>query len=294
MFRTPVRSRRRGKGHRDTHAARCPCSRGRRRRGRSRPGGQRPTGGLPGAAHRRGAGHRAPARRVRPRPPPARRRGRAPARPLRSLEPELSPLRHAHAVRAALRRLRGHPAGRAHLAGRRRPARRARHGRGRLRPGLGNRRAGPGAAEDDDRPLPGGRQDLRRQRRGAGRPADAADLRRARPRRLAPAPHDGRPERQQGTPNVGVLSPEELRSVYERPAGVTGQGASVAILGNGATDSVIADLHAFDAEHGIAPLPVDVVHVPAGGTSRTRAAMFYPARRRQLRIAPNCEGRSNS
>jgi subtilase family serine protease len=70
---------------------------------------------------------------------------------------------------------------------------------------------------------------------------------------------------QQGTPNVGALSPEELRSVYEHPAGVTGQGTSVAILGNGATDSVIADLHAFDAEHGIAPLPVDVVHVPAGG-----------------------------
>ena len=72
-------------------------------------------------------------------------------------------------------------------------------------------------------------------------------------------------ERRQGTPNVGALSPEELRSVYEHPAGVTGQGTSVAILGNGATDSVIADLHAFDAEHGIAPLPVDVVHVPAGG-----------------------------
>ena len=69
----------------------------------------------------------------------------------------------------------------------------------------------------------------------------------------------------QGTPNVGALSPEELRSVYEHPAGVTGQGTSVAILGNGATDSVIADLHAFDAEHGIAPVPVDVVHVPAGG-----------------------------
>ena len=69
----------------------------------------------------------------------------------------------------------------------------------------------------------------------------------------------------QGTPNVGVVTPEELRSVYEQPAGVTGQGTSVAILGNGATDSVIADLHAFDAEHGIAPLPVDVVHVPAGG-----------------------------
>ena len=54
----------------------------------------------------------------------------------------------------------------------------------------------------------------------------------------------------QGAPNVGVQSPEDLRSIYEHPPGVTGQGTSVAILGNGATDSVIADLHAFDAEHG--------------------------------------------
>jgi kumamolisin len=69
----------------------------------------------------------------------------------------------------------------------------------------------------------------------------------------------------QETPNTGAQSPEELRSVYEHPAGITGQGTSVAILGNGATDSVIADLHAFDAEHGMPALPVDVVHVPANG-----------------------------
>jgi subtilase family serine protease len=69
----------------------------------------------------------------------------------------------------------------------------------------------------------------------------------------------------QDTPNVGAQSPEEVRSVYEHPAGITGQGTSVAILGNGATDSVIADLHAFDDEHGIAPIPVDVVHVPTNG-----------------------------
>jgi pseudomonalisin len=69
----------------------------------------------------------------------------------------------------------------------------------------------------------------------------------------------------QGTPNTGAQSPEELRSVYEHPAGITGQGTSVAILGNGATDSVIADLHAFDAEHRLPALPVEVVHVPANG-----------------------------
>ena len=69
----------------------------------------------------------------------------------------------------------------------------------------------------------------------------------------------------QATPNTGAQSPEELRSVYEHPAGITGEGTSVAILGNGATASVIADLRTFDAQHGIAPIPVDVVHVPANG-----------------------------
>ena len=67
------------------------------------------------------------------------------------------------------------------------------------------------------------------------------------------------------SPNVGAISPEELRSIYEQPEGATGEGVSVAILGNGATDSVIADLHAFDEEHGLPQLPVDVVRVPADG-----------------------------
>jgi subtilase family serine protease len=67
------------------------------------------------------------------------------------------------------------------------------------------------------------------------------------------------------SPNLDAQSPEELRSIYEHPEGATGEGVSVAILGNGATDSVIADLHAFDDEHGLPQLPVDVVHVPADG-----------------------------
>jgi subtilase family serine protease len=67
------------------------------------------------------------------------------------------------------------------------------------------------------------------------------------------------------SPNTGAIAPEELRSIYEQPEWATGQGVSVAILGNGATDSAIADLHAFDEEHGLRPLPVDVVHVPADG-----------------------------
>src|SRR4029453_6934287 len=66
-------------------------------------------------------------------------------------------------------------------------------------------------------------------------------------------------------PTAGARSPEDLPSVSDPPAGITGQGTSVAILGNGATDSVIADLHAFDAQRGLPALPVDVVRVPPNG-----------------------------
>jgi subtilase family serine protease len=67
------------------------------------------------------------------------------------------------------------------------------------------------------------------------------------------------------SPNLGSQSPEDLRTIYEHPDGVDGDGISVAILGNGATDSVIADLHAFDDLHGLPSVPVEVVRTPAGG-----------------------------
>ncbi|HEX7301169.1 MAG TPA: S53 family peptidase [Solirubrobacteraceae bacterium] len=67
------------------------------------------------------------------------------------------------------------------------------------------------------------------------------------------------------SPNTGSQSPEDLRSIYEHPDGIDGDGVSVAILGNGATDSVIADLHTFDDLHGLPQLPVDVVRTPANG-----------------------------
>jgi pseudomonalisin len=68
-----------------------------------------------------------------------------------------------------------------------------------------------------------------------------------------------------GTPDTGNRTPEDLWSIYEQPAAHTGQGVSVAILGNGATDSVIGDLHAFDDQHKLPRVGVDVVHTPAGG-----------------------------
>jgi kumamolisin len=69
----------------------------------------------------------------------------------------------------------------------------------------------------------------------------------------------------QAAPNTGAQSADDLRSIYEHPAGVDGEGVSVAILGNGASDQAIADLHSFDRLNGLPQLPVDVVHTPAGG-----------------------------
>jgi pseudomonalisin len=67
------------------------------------------------------------------------------------------------------------------------------------------------------------------------------------------------------TPNISAQSPKDLWSIYEQPPSQTGKGVSVAILGNGATDSVIKDLHQFDKQNGFPRVPVQVVHTPANG-----------------------------
>jgi subtilase family serine protease len=65
--------------------------------------------------------------------------------------------------------------------------------------------------------------------------------------------------------NFGSQTPQDLWSIYEQPPAVVGSGVPVAILGNGATDQVIKDLHDFDAHNHFAQLPVDVVHTPENG-----------------------------
>jgi pseudomonalisin len=67
------------------------------------------------------------------------------------------------------------------------------------------------------------------------------------------------------SPNIGSQSPRDLWSIYEQPKNDIGKGVSVAILGNGATDSVIKDLHQFDKQNGFPQLPVQVVHTPTNG-----------------------------
>ena len=77
----------------------------------------------------------------------------------------------------------------------------------------------------------------------------------------------GRPtaEAPAAAPNTGSQTPQDLWSIYQQPAGITGAGVPVAILGNGATDAVINDLHAFDDHNHLPRLPVDVIRTPADG-----------------------------
>ncbi len=63
-------------------------------------------------------------------------------------------------------------------------------------------------------------------------------------------------------PSIGSRTPQQLWNIYEQPPEHTGQGVSVAILGEGATDSVIKDLHTFDQKNGFPQVPVSVVHTP--------------------------------
>ena len=67
------------------------------------------------------------------------------------------------------------------------------------------------------------------------------------------------------TPNIGSVTPQQLWNIYKQPPEHVGQGVSVAILGEGATDKVIADLHTFDKNNKFNELPVTVVHTPTNG-----------------------------
>jgi pseudomonalisin len=69
----------------------------------------------------------------------------------------------------------------------------------------------------------------------------------------------------QATPSVGNLTPQQLWNIYKQPPEHTGQGVSVAILGEGSTDSVINDLHTFDKNNKLPEVPVTVVHTPTNG-----------------------------
>ena len=74
------------------------------------------------------------------------------------------------------------------------------------------------------------------------------------------------------SPNIGAQSPKDLWSIYQQPKNQTGRGVSVAILGNGATDSVIKDLHQFDRRTASTSCRCRLSTRRPTATTRTRAA----------------------
>lgn len=59
-------------------------------------------------------------------------------------------------------------------------------------------------------------------------------------------------------PKTGLLSPQDLWSIYDLPSSNRGAGQSMAIFGWGVTDPVIPDLRSFEAEWGLPGVPVTV------------------------------------
>jgi pseudomonalisin len=71
------------------------------------------------------------------------------------------------------------------------------------------------------------------------------------------------------TPSLAGLytdsyTPQDLWSLYQQPAGNQGQGQSMAIFGEGATDPVIANLRRFEDMNGLPHVPVVVKRTGAG------------------------------
>ncbi|MDQ1496153.1 MAG: pseudomonalisin [Actinomycetota bacterium] len=59
-------------------------------------------------------------------------------------------------------------------------------------------------------------------------------------------------------PNTGLLSPQDLWSIYDLPSTNLGNGQAMAIFGWGVTDPVIPDLRSFETEWGLPQVPVTV------------------------------------
>jgi len=77
------------------------------------------------------------------------------------------------------------------------------------------------------------------------------------------------PKHPQPAPGVGgvytdTYTPQALWSLYDQPADNLGQGQTMAVIGAGATDSVIGDLRRFEDLNHLPHVPVVVKHAGAG------------------------------
>lgn len=71
---------------------------------------------------------------------------------------------------------------------------------------------------------------------------------------------------------IGLTSPQDLWSVYDAPTDNYGQGQSMAILGEGETDSIITDLRIFEKLHDLPQIPLEVVRTDGPSADYTDAS----------------------
>jgi subtilase family serine protease len=64
---------------------------------------------------------------------------------------------------------------------------------------------------------------------------------------------------------IGLTTPQDLWSVYDQPTNNYGQGQSMAIFGEGETDTVVTNLRTFEQVHNLPQIPVSVVRTDGAG-----------------------------
>jgi subtilase family serine protease len=79
--------------------------------------------------------------------------------------------------------------------------------------------------------------------------------------------HPTIPDRPQATGGIqpGELTPQDLWSIYDMPAGQTGAGQSIAVIGEGDSGPTVSSLATFEDHHSLPHVPVTVTRAPADG-----------------------------
>jgi subtilase family serine protease len=72
-----------------------------------------------------------------------------------------------------------------------------------------------------------------------------------------------------GVPQTGLLTPQQLWSIYDQPSTNLGDAETMAIFGWGTTDGVVNDLRAFESEFALPQAPVTVQYYGATDTPDT-------------------------
>ena len=68
-----------------------------------------------------------------------------------------------------------------------------------------------------------------------------------------------------GVPQTGELTPQDLWSIYDLPAGNAGSGQQIAVIGEGDSGPTVSALATFEDHHSLPHVPVTVTRAPAEG-----------------------------